>query len=221
MANLRNNNNDNVVSDYGWRDSEAKPSHAYLAGPIGDILKELGAQKVLDLGCGNGAMAHWLQGSGFDVVGCDVDGAGLAIAVAGQSGAVFKQVGVEDPPERLGVLRFDAVVSTEVIEHLFLPAALPHFAAAVLRPGGYLIVTTPYHGYLKNLLICLAGKWDSHHTPLWDGGHIKFWSRRTLSTLLKDNGFEVIGFKGAGRIYGLWKSMIVVARKQCMTVTGT
>jgi SAM-dependent methyltransferase len=112
----------------------------------------------------------------------------------------------------LGESGFDVVISTEVIEHLFLQAARPRFAASVLKPGGYLIVTTPYHGYFKNLLICLLGKWDSHHTPLWDGGHIKFWSFNSLSALFCSNGFDVVGFKGAGRVFGLWKSMVVTAR---------
>lgn len=134
------------------------------------------------------------------------------MALMGKSGAEFRLASVYESPNALGETGFDAVISTEVIEHLFLPAALPRFARAVLKPGGHLIVTTPYHGYIKNLLICLAGKWDSHHTPLWDGGHIKFWSRRTLSDLLEANGFEVVRFKGAGRVYGLWKSMIIIAR---------
>jgi len=134
------------------------------------------------------------------------------MALTGKSGAEFRLASVYESPNALGETGFDAVISTEVIEHLFLPAALPHFARSVLNPGGHLIVTTPYHGYLKNLLICLAGKWVSHHTSMWDGGHIKFWSRRTLSDLLEANGFEVVRFKGTGRIYGLWKSMVVTAR---------
>lgn len=207
-------NSDKSVSDYGWRGSDAKPSHAYLAEPLRRILLDLNCKRILDLGCGNGAMARWLHNGGFDVTGCDVDGAGVTIAAAANSGVSFKQVGVYDPPDRLGMSGFDAVYSTEVIEHLFSPAALPRFARAVLKPGGYLILSTPYHGYLKNVLIALTGKWDSHHTPLWDGGHIKFWSRKTLTLLLEANGFEVVDFKGAGRIYGLWKSMILVARVQ-------
>lgn len=69
-------NADQTVTDYGWRDGEAKLSHGYLSAPVRDILRDLGAKKVLDLGCGNGAMAHWLQACGFDVTGCDVDGGG-------------------------------------------------------------------------------------------------------------------------------------------------
>lgn len=137
---------------------------------------------------------------------------GVEMALRGNSGAEFRLVSVYESPNALGEIGFDAVISTEVIDHLFLPAALPRFARAVLKPGGHLIVTTPYHGYLKNLLICLIGKWDSHHTPLWDGGHIKFWSRRTLTALLEESGFVVVRFMGAGRLPWLWKSMVLAAR---------
>lgn len=202
----------NTVTTYGWTDGDAVQSHDYLARPIQETLARLAAHKVLDLGCGNGAMANWLQGQGFDVYGCDQDEAGIGMATAHSKGARFQRIGVYDDPDALGERDFDAVYSTEVIEHLFQPRQLPLFAHRVLRPGGHLIISTPYHGYLKNLLIALFDKWDSHHTPLWDGGHIKFWSRSTLTTLLEANGFRVVGFRGAGRVYGLWKSMIIVAR---------
>jgi hypothetical protein len=71
------------------------------------------------------------------------------------------------------------------------------------------VISTPYHGYLKNLAIALAGKFDSHATALWNGGHIKFWSRKTLTSLLEQNGFRVESFIGAGRLPYLWKSMIL------------
>jgi 2-polyprenyl-6-hydroxyphenyl methylase/3-demethylubiquinone-9 3-methyltransferase len=83
----------------------------------------------------------------------------------------------------------------------------------VLKPGGLLIISTPYHGYLKNLALSIFGKWDDHHTALWDGGHIKFWSRSTLTQLLEAGGFDVIDFRGVGRLPWLWKSMVLIARK--------
>lgn len=74
------------------------------------------------------------------------------------------------------------------------------------------MISTPYHGYLKNLALSAFNKWDKHHTPLWHGGHIKFWSRRTLTSLIEANGFRVTEFHGVGRAPWLWKSMILVAR---------
>jgi 2-polyprenyl-3-methyl-5-hydroxy-6-metoxy-1,4-benzoquinol methylase len=107
---------------------------------------------------------------------------------------------------------FDVVVSTEVVEHLFSPHLLPVFARLIVRMGGYLVISTPYHGYLKNLAMAIVGNWDVHHTALCHGGHIKFWSRKTLTQLLEANGFQVKEFHGVGRLPWLWKSMILVAR---------
>jgi 2-polyprenyl-6-hydroxyphenyl methylase/3-demethylubiquinone-9 3-methyltransferase len=143
------------------------------------------------------------------------DSDGIKLAKKQLPSASFYQLGVASDPalvtETEGL--FDAVVSTEVIEHLYAPHLLPRFAWQCLKPGGLLIVTTPYHGYLKNLALGLAGKWDHHHTALWHGGHIKFWSRGTLTKLLVDEGFIPQRFLGVGRLPWLWKSMILAVRK--------
>ena len=120
-----------------------------------------------------------------------------------------------DPSElaQLNLPAFDAVLSTEVVEHVYSPRQWAAAAYASLKPGGVLICSTPYHGYLKNCALALSGKLDAHFTALWDGGHIKFWSRRTLTALLQEAGFQVVSFRGAGRWPWLWKSMLLVGRK--------
>lgn len=150
------------------------------------------------------------------MVGAEYDAEGYRIASQAHPGIRFYNLGVQDDPSELLSDRdagFDAVVSTEVIEHLYSPQLLPRFAHQVLKPGGYLVLTTPFHGYLKNLALSILGKWDAHHSPLWEGGHIKFWSRPTLTRLLVGAGFEVVDFLGVGRVPYLWKSMIFVARR--------
>ncbi len=77
-----------------------------------------------------------------------------------------------------------------------------------------MIISTPYNGYLKNIVIALLDGFDKHHTVLWDGGHIKFWSFKTISALLKEFDFDVVKFKGVGRLPYLWKSMIIKAKIQ-------
>ena len=79
--------------------------------------------------------------------------------------------------------------------------------------GGGVIVSTPYHGYLKNLAMAVTGKMDAHFTALWDHGHIKFWSVRTLTILLEEAGFRDLRFLRVGRIPPLAKSMIAIARR--------
>ena len=102
----------------------------------------------------------------------------------------------------------------EVIEHLYQPRAFVLFIRKILEAngGGQFIVTTPYHGYLKNLTIAAANKMDYHLSALWEGGHIKFWSRRTLTILLRDAGYHHLAFTGAERIPYLWRHMVFSAR---------
>lgn len=98
-----------------------------------------------------------------------------------------------------------------MVEHLYAPRKFARTAFRLLKPGGRLIVSTPYHGYLKNCALALSGRLDKHFTALWDCGHIKFWSYDTLRTLLSEAGFESFAFHGVGRLPFLWKSMVVTA----------
>lgn len=172
-------------------------------------------KRVADLGAGNGGLCAQLAVKRYEVVGIEQDRNGVDIASRTYPNARFYQFGVHDDPAELleAEAVFDAVVSTEVIEHLYSPRLLPRHAWQILVPGGHLIISTPYHGYIKNLALSVLDKWDHHHTALWEGGHIKFWSQRTLTALLTQNGFEVLSFSGVGRVPYLWKSMVVVASK--------
>jgi len=83
-----------------------------------------------------------------------------------------------------------------------------------LRTGGLMIITTPYWKYAKNLLLTITGRIDRALTALWEGGHIKHWSRATLTRLLTEAGFEFVAFHGRGRpIPFLWKNMVRIVRK--------
>ncbi len=198
------------VDSYGWKGGEVQCSQEYIAPALIARLKELKVHRILDLGCGNGALTRALARAGFDALGCDADREGIEHAII--AGGQFIVASIYDDPVKLGQEQFDAIVSAEVIEHLFSPHRLPEFAAAILKPRGYLIVTTPYHGYLKNLALSLFNKWDKHLDPFWEGGHIKLFSRKTLSRMLEEAGFQIIAFQGLGRFPYLWKSMLLVAR---------
>lgn len=198
---------------YPYSSAEAPCSAAYVNHRVVELCRSLRARRVLDVGCGNGALCAQLAATGMEVVGCDASEEGIEQARGAYPQIPFHVLSIGDDVQALGGEQFDVVVSTEVIEHLYLPRLLPRFARAALKPAGHLILSTPYHGYLKNLALSLAGKWDAHFTPLWDGGHIKFWSRATLSAMLRDEGFTVQRFVGAGRLPYLWKSMILVAQR--------
>lgn len=205
----------NIVEDYGWASSQGPQSCGYITPSIISLLKGLNVKRILDIGSGNGHLCSAIASEDYDAVGVEYDKIGVGIASKMYPQIIFLNYGVQDDPDLLvqQVGTFDVVVSTEVIEHLFSPHLLPSYAYKCLNSGGYLILTTPYHGYLKNLLLSLFDKWDKHHTALWHGGHIKFWSRATLTQLLSQNGFKVKAFSGVGRVSYLWKSMVIVAQK--------
>lgn len=104
-------------------------------------------------------------------------------------------------------------MSLEVVEHVYFPRKYVATLYDLLEPGGVAIISTPYHGYWKNLALALTGKMDDHFTALWDYGHIKFWSFKTLRLLLEEAGFRDISFQRIGRIPILAKSMLAIARK--------
>ena len=181
-----------------------RPAAEPLFPPLGPGVR------VLDVGCGNGEWCGWFAERGCTVVGVDPSESGVAIArEAVPEGRFEATLATPSLLEELGENPFDLVVSYEVVEHVYSGHDWAEACRAALKPGGTLVCSTPYHGYLKNLALALAGKWDHHHQPLKDGGHVKFWCRETLTKLLKEHGFRDVRFAGAGRYPYLWKSMVL------------
>jgi 2-polyprenyl-3-methyl-5-hydroxy-6-metoxy-1,4-benzoquinol methylase len=199
--------------DYPYHEFKGGCAHEYLLPVLRQAIgRPSGA--VLDLGCGNGWVTSSLISDGHDAYGVDSSHTGIALAAREHPGRFFTMdFQSQELPEALANKHFSTVISTEVIEHLYDPRKVLDLAHSLLLTDGRLIVSTPYHGYLKNLGLALAGKMDQHFTVQWDGGHIKFFSRATLERMLRDQGFKPLSFRGAGRIPLLWKSMVLTAAK--------
>ena len=149
---------------------------------------------------------------GYDVTGIDPSEQGVSLAKRFYPSLKIEQGSAyDDLAVQYG--RFPAVISLEVVEHVYFPRKYAATLFKLVEEGGTAIISTPYHGYWKNLTLSLTGKMDSHFTALWDHGHIKFWSFRTLRVLLEEAGFQEISFRRVGRIPALAKSMVAVARK--------
>lgn len=179
--------------DFNWSNKEAANgrSGVGLADSFIDVVIKLtNVKRVCDLGCGNGYMAGRLTDLDYEVTGVDASETGISIARANHPDAEFVCSPFDSILGKRDDLKdFDLVISSDVIEHLYRPADLMKQACTLLRAGGHLVVGTPYHGYLKNLALGLPGKMDSHFNVLDEGGHIKFFSVKTLSALLRQHGF--------------------------------
>lgn len=204
----------NTETEYKYSSAHQTYDSAYLFEPVKNILASLQKKEtsVFELGCGNGYHASQLASLGYEVTAVDTSKSGIQMASENYPNCTF-EIGsaYDDLAQRFGV--FDCVVSLEVVEHVFAPRDYAKTVYDLLTAEGTAIISTPFHGYWKNLAIALTGKFDAHVDPLWDGGHIKFWSKDTLSTLLKETGFKTVRFELVGRVPWLAKSMIAIAQK--------
>lgn len=199
--------------DYGFHTDVITHNLKYMLSPLLTMLDKNKNHCILDLGCGNGYLVNHLISLGYNAYGTDASEKGIVLARQTNPERFFVQdLSTGKLPRELQGLAFDTIIATEVIEHLYDPEAFIDFCKQNLPSGSELIISTPYHGYLKNLLLSITNKWDEHINPLWLGGHIKMWSVKTLSRLLTGKGFTVTQFEGCGRVPYLWMSMIVKAR---------
>jgi 2-polyprenyl-3-methyl-5-hydroxy-6-metoxy-1,4-benzoquinol methylase len=146
-------------------------------------------QRVLDLGCGDGTFAAALLAAGCQVTMVDVAEEALRRARGRAPEAQAAKVG-EGEPLPFAEDAFDVIWAGEVLEHVADVVGLLAEVRRVLRWGGPLLITTPWHGR-----VVVAT--DAHFDPRAD--HLRFFSARTLRAVLEDSGFSEVEVRRAGR----------------------
>jgi 2-polyprenyl-3-methyl-5-hydroxy-6-metoxy-1,4-benzoquinol methylase len=175
------------------------------------LLRRGHARRVVDAGAGAGDLVAALADDGYETVGLEVSKRAVALAGERHPGSTLIRHSVEELPWPVQQGLFDAVVSLEVIEHLLRPRRLLEGAHRALRPGGMLVLSTPYHGLAKNL--ALAGlRFDRHFAV--EGDHIRFFSDAALRRLAAETGFEVDRIEHLGRAWPLWANSLASMRRR-------
>lgn len=194
---------------YHYPTAHAAHTQSFLLPAVLKAMKARAAfgTHLFELGCGNGANAAQLAVRGYKVTGVDPSAEGIAIANRAHPN-VDLRVGSTDDDLSSKYGTFDVVLSLEVVEHVFSPRLYVERVRDLLNPGGIAIISTPYHSYLKNLILAAVGKMDSHFSALWEGGHIKFWSRQTLGELFALVDMDEVSFQRVGRVPPLAMSMV-------------
>lgn len=139
--------------------------------------------KLLDIGCCSGDFIHEAQSKGFDVWGIDISRRTInqAKALYGLKNVYPEKI--EDFSARRDIPKFDVVTFFEVIEHIEAPYEFIQDAKKVLRPGGYMILSTPDRD-------CVRFGWHDHPPQ-----HIFKWNERVLRQMLEKQGFDVVTVK--------------------------
>lgn len=201
---------------YTFSSNSLSNSKRYVLPRVVSILdrirSEFELQRVFDVGCGNGSTCQALHERGFEVTGIDPSSTGISIAKESFPHLKIEEGSAYD--DLKGIYgTYPVVISLEVIEHLYDPRLMLERCFELLEDSGYLLMSTPYHGYLKNLALAVTGKMDAHFTVLKDDMHIKFFSIKTLSIMLEEKGFHVLEVYREGRIPPFAGSMVVLAQK--------
>ena len=135
--------------------------------------------RLLDVGCGGGALLNAARTNGWNAQGVDVSES-VAEHVRSLGFDVFKgelhEAGFSDG-------EFDVVTAAELVEHLFDPFSVLKEIQRILRPGGILWTTTPHWRGLSARLLGL--KWRVVAPP----EHLQLFSMNGLRTLLANAGF--------------------------------
>jgi 2-polyprenyl-6-hydroxyphenyl methylase / 3-demethylubiquinone-9 3-methyltransferase len=153
-------------------------------------------QRVLDLGCGEGAFAAELHRAGAAVLAVDVAEEPLRRARASHPAVEFALIDGEGT-WALPDASFDLVWAGEVIEHVADTAAWFSELRRVLRSGGRLALSTPSLGPAQLLSAALSRRVFAERFEA-RSDHLRHYSRATLRALISDFGFEQISVRACG-----------------------
>jgi ubiquinone/menaquinone biosynthesis C-methylase UbiE len=183
----------------GWEaraDSYAflRPLTARVGGTVLAAAEVRTAMEVLDVGCGPGDLAAAAAALGADTVGIDVAPSMVRRAALANPSIPFRVGTFEAIPAGAGA--FDAVIGNFVLNHVGRPEVALAEAHRVLRPGGWLALSSwdaPGRNRVLGLLLDAVTSADAPPPPGLPPGPTHFLSDAELRELFGAAGFDEVG----------------------------
>lgn len=174
---------------------------------------------IMDVGCGDGSLLWQFRNRYRNLVGLEYSPERLKQAEANLRGLSFTPVlGSAEDLSMLKDNSIDRIVSADVIEHIPDVYVAAQELFRVLRPGGWLVINTPNIAFIKKRVLLALGRFPSTSQPneglgsdvLFDGGHLHYFTFRSLRLLLERAGFEMVrpmGFGKLGAFHSVWPAL--------------
>ena len=167
-------------------------------------LDSLAGLRILDIGCGGGILSEPLARLGAAVVGADPSETNIAVAKehAAQSGLAIDYRSTTAEVLSEAGETFDVVLAMEVVEHVSDVGLFVGLAAALVKPGGIMIIAT-LNRTMKSFALAIVGaeyvlRWLPRGTHQWE----KFITPNELEIAIEQRGMEITD--EAGVIYNLF-----------------
>ncbi|MFY3382645.1 methyltransferase domain-containing protein [Paracidovorax sp. MALMAid1276] len=169
---------------------EVQPSERSSLSVLADHIDN--AARVLDLGCGTGALGRWLCGRGP----CDVDGVTFNQAEADLASATYRRVVIGDLEAldlvaEFGNQQYDVIVCADVLEHLRSPERVLIQCRQLLRPGGRLLISVPNASYAGLVAELMHGQFRYRDEGLLDKTHLRFFTRASILAFMQEHDWQV------------------------------
>ena len=196
--------------------SSPKFNKSELVGRVNKTVSLVGKnKKVLDVGCGYGFLTEMILKSGNKVKA--IETADNAIKHIRTLGVEVYDLDVNSKWTEKINEKFDVVVCTELIEHVFDTDNLLTNINSVLKKNGFLVISTPNVASFGRRLMLLFGINPilEFTTRKEDAGHIRYFTFADLEKLLSEHGFKTeerysdyINFRGDGKISSIFLAKI-------------
>ena len=163
---------------------DAKPALLGLFNPSG--------LRILDIGCGGGQNGALLKKAGARWVGGVERDAGACAEARRVLDEVIEADLDDFEPADFGPEPFDAVLASDVLEHVLSPESVLDRAVAHLRPGGIVIASIPNVAHVYVFANLLLQRWPRKDSGIFDRTHLRFFAKTDMISLLHERGLQVL-----------------------------